>query len=448
MITKIIISFLVFITTISIHAQWVSKKDTLQLPKWSVAYSIDALSSDTVVISINPIDNSYSGLFLTENKGLNWIEIPGGEGATDISICSKSSIWTATAGLGKIYKTTDKGVSWEEQFYDTTKTKFINYIEMFDDNKGIAMGDAVDNNPALFINTNNGGNNWNVMNNNLYGYISGDTWRRLGFVDINNGYFSRGNDNLLKTSDGGSTWEKTNYTGGVQILKFYNQNIGLIFSYKYDTSTNPPTFPHFFRRTTDGGDTWEEYQVVDSGSYGNDIEFVPGNPSNVWFTNYDGLFFSIDTGRTWQEYDLGIDTVKGRDIVFTDANHGWLLCDNGNIFYTDNNGGIVTGIEEESSSEKIPNDFILYQNYPNPFNPSTKIKFTFPNVADANFASAKVQLIVYDLLGRESAVLVNEEKKPGVYEVEFDANNLSSGIYYYKLTAGGFAQTKKMILLK
>ena len=86
-------------------------------------------------------------------------------------------------------------------------------------------------------------------------------------------------------------------------------------------------------------------------------------------------------------------------------------------------------------------DFYLSQNYPNPFNPLTKIKYSIPK-------SGLVTLKVYDLLGNEIATLVNEEKQSGIYEVEFDASSLSSGIYFYQLQAGGFISTKKLVLLK
>lgn len=91
----------------------------------------------------------------------------------------------------------------------------------------------------------------------------------------------------------------------------------------------------------------------------------------------------------------------------------------------------------------LPSEFYLEQNYPNPFNPSTKIKYVIPNGV-RNLVTLKV----YDVLGKEVSTLVNEEKPAGVYEVEFNAEKLSSGIYFYKLNAGSFSETKKMILIK
>jgi hypothetical protein len=98
-------------------------------------------------------------------------------------------------------------------------------------------------------------------------------------------------------------------------------------------------------------------------------------------------------------------------------------------------------VDVESTNSNIPNDFSLSQNYPNPFNPITNIEF---RIADFGFVSLKV----YDVLGNEIATLVNEEKPAGEYEVEFDGSELTSGIYFYKLTAGAFTQTRKMILLR
>jgi hypothetical protein len=91
--------------------------------------------------------------------------------------------------------------------------------------------------------------------------------------------------------------------------------------------------------------------------------------------------------------------------------------------------------------EITPAVFSLSQNYPNPFNPTTTIKYQLP-------ASSKVTLKVYDVLGNEVATLLNEEKEAGTYEVMFEASNYSSGVYIYRLQAGSFIETKKMVLLR
>ncbi|MBL1215592.1 MAG: T9SS type A sorting domain-containing protein [Ignavibacteriae bacterium] len=98
-----------------------------------------------------------------------------------------------------------------------------------------------------------------------------------------------------------------------------------------------------------------------------------------------------------------------------------------------------TDVENEISNQ--PKDYVLEQNFPNPFNPTTSISYSIPKQSHVN-------LKVFDVLGNEIAEIVNEEKPIGTFEIEFDASNLVSGIYFYKLRAGGFVETKKMIFLK
>jgi hypothetical protein len=98
-----------------------------------------------------------------------------------------------------------------------------------------------------------------------------------------------------------------------------------------------------------------------------------------------------------------------------------------------------TRVEEPAAS--VPVGFALEQNYPNPFNPSTFIRFQVPE-------DGWVTLSVYDVLGRDIAVLVNEPKSPGSYAVEFDATGLASGLYVYRLAAGSFTLARKMMLVK
>ena len=98
-------------------------------------------------------------------------------------------------------------------------------------------------------------------------------------------------------------------------------------------------------------------------------------------------------------------------------------------------------MEVKNNQVGLPFKFELDQNYPNPFNPKTTISFALP-------IHSFVTLGIFDLLGREVAMLVSQEKSAGTYNVAFDASKLSSGIYFYRLQAGSFTETKKLILLK
>jgi hypothetical protein len=115
---------------------------------------------------------------------------------------------------------------------------------------------------------------------------------------------------------------------------------------------------------------------------------------------------------------------------------------------------LLTATSVEHESENIPQEFLLYQNYPNPFNPTTTIRFLLPQTPhnppfnQRGEIGGFVTLKVYDVLGREVATLVDGELNPGEYTVVLDAKSLASGVYIYQLSAGGFIQTKKMLISK
>ncbi|MCF8432685.1 MAG: T9SS type A sorting domain-containing protein [Melioribacteraceae bacterium] len=104
----------------------------------------------------------------------------------------------------------------------------------------------------------------------------------------------------------------------------------------------------------------------------------------------------------------------------------------------------ATGVENVGEINEIR----LRQNYPNPFNPKTTISYEIPADLNSPANNKSVSLKVYDMLGNVVATLVDEEKSQGIYQVDFDASSISSGIYYYTLRVGEFAESKKMILLK
>jgi plastocyanin len=156
---------------------------------------------------------------------------------------------------------------------------------------------------------------------------------------------------------------------------------------------------------------------------------------------------------------LGTHNVKADDNSFTSgpaAPAPWEFTHTFNAvgmnpYYCEPHGGpggsgmagvvIVQNPVSVDDEELLADQFELKQNYPNPFNPSTRINFSVP---EASFINLKV----YDILGNEVAVLVNEEKQAGNYQIDFDASKLTGGVYFYQLTTNAFVDTKKMILMK
>ena len=175
------------------------------------------------------------------------------------------------------------------------------------------------------------------------------------------------------------------------------------------------------------------------------IPYAYGHRIGVYLGTGD-LFFDnilqVEFNPSSNPYLLDIADFDGDgDVDIVVLNDGT----NGRKLYFLQNGPTINSIEEEQNQ---PNVFSLSQNYPNPFNPVTKIKYEIPASLNPSKGGTLVQLVVYDILGREVAVIVNEEKQSGDYEIEFDGSSLSSGIYLYRLTAGEFSATKKLVLLK
>jgi hypothetical protein len=137
------------------------------------------------------------------------------------------------------------------------------------------------------------------------------------------------------------------------------------------------------------------------------------------------------TGKTWHQYQ---DLPNGNGC--SDLNTGSAQTNRPNISFIFNS---IIGINDENST--MPKEYKLSQNYPNPFNPVTKISFSVPR-------KSFVTLKVYDILGKEVARLVSDNKPAGNYSVDFDGSSLSSGVYFYKLEAGEFVTTKRMVLIK
>jgi hypothetical protein len=152
---------------------------------------------------------------------------------------------------------------------------------------------------------------------------------------------------------------------------------------------------------------------------------------NIFVGSYFGAYLSTNNGINW--------TQVGSD-------HQYNLFASGLYLFAWMGGNVILKrpLSEMISSvgkPDLPTQFILNQNYPNPFNPTTTINYSVPK-------SGIVKIKVYDLLGREVATIVNENKPAGNYNIEFNASKLTSGIYFYRMEAGSFSQTKKLLLLK
>lgn len=308
-----------------------------------------------------------------------------------------------------IWKTTNGGADWFN--IDTDAEEDFNDIYFFDLNNGFIVGDN-----GLVIRTTNGGMNWSPVTSGTTEYLYS-----VCFLDANTGWIAGDNGTILKTTDGGSTWnpQSSGTSENLYDVCFLSQDIGFA-TCRYTES---------ILSTTNGGTNWTSQNIYDS--YYSLLSFRD-NSNGVFVYRY-GILYTSDGGITWDPQKTGtVNTLYGVSKIGS----RWLVVgENGTVLRS--SFGEV-GVRDKN---ELPTAFSLQQNYPNPFNPGTKIIYSIPQ---ASFVTLKI----YDILGNEVATLVNEEKSLGNYEAEFNAANLSAGIYFYKLQAGDFVQTKKMILLK
>ena len=186
-------------------------------------------------------------------------------------------------------------------------------------------------------------------------------------------------------------------------------------------------------KSVDDGATWQKlsnastsYEYKSNGIYTSNGTLLIGVLGI-------GIYGSTDLGNTWQLYNAGLQSLYG--FILAQAPNG------GN--YATSGDGVFksTGTTDVGNDGTAVNNFQLEQNYPNPFNPSTKISYNLPD-------QQHVSLKVYDVLGNEVTILVNEVKSAGSHSIDFNASQLGSGVYFYKLQAGNFSETKSMILIK
>ncbi|MCF8243208.1 MAG: T9SS type A sorting domain-containing protein [Melioribacteraceae bacterium] len=191
-------------------------------------------------------------------------------------------------------------------------------------------------------------------------------------------------------------------------------------------------------KSTDMGESWIDIGAGLPDIPANAVIVDPHYSDYIYTGNDFGVYASTDGGGSWIEFSEGLpDVVIAKDLTVTPSNRSIRVATHGNGAFQRELITPVTSVNDEI----IPTKSVLYQNYPNPFNPSTSISFQVPVQGD-------VQLKVFDLLGREVRTLINKSLQPGKHKVEFNAENLASGTYIYRLTIGNFSASKKMILLR
>ena len=466
---------------------WVTQRSGIKGEIFLSVSSPDA-NNVSVVGGLNSISNiTFNTIILrTTNGGTNWNSQTNGTTSTefcDVVFADEKNGWAVGGefqyNTGIILKTTDGGITWTEQTIGTNL--IFRGVSFSDVNNGWVVGGN------KIFHTNNGGTNWYLQTTLSQGYNLSD----VTFIDEKNGW-TTGNYGWCRTTDGGNNWMPM---GGCPMVSnaiyFTDTNNGWAVGTAWDQSNSHGQICH----TTNGGTDWTS--TLTSGTKDALLSVFFTDANNGWavgIERVDNIYVNItyglilhttNGGTTWTTTHTSGPRDELYSVFFTDANNGyvggwvssepcsglilhttdggisWTRQINGtvgnleSIYFTDeSNGWAVGGIStilhttnggisfvEEEQISTIPTEFLLSHNYPNPFNPSTKIKYSVPQ-------SSNVVIKVYDILGNEIETLINEEKPAGNYELNWNAVNLPSGVYFYQLRAGSFVETKKMILLK
>lgn len=324
-----------------------------------------------------------------------------------------------SSSITQLYRTTNGGSNWESVF--SQSGGFINDIHMIDPLNGLAYGDPVDNKWTI-IRTTDGGTSWNRISTepSPNGFETGAYCNSLCITDTLHIWFL-GDQRVYRSSDGGLTWTDSFTPDYYSSIWFINDSVGMSSS-----NSNGGL-------STDSGIIWDQISIPGSGNYYS----LAGSGTRDFWTASDGyVYHTIDFGTNWSSELIFFGNIFAMDFVTIGSNAiGYLAGTNGTIARYE---GPITSVSEIST---ILNKYSLEQNYPNPFNPSTKISWQSP-------VNSWQTLKVYDVLGNEVSTLVNEYRDAGNYNLEFNANKLSSGVYFYQLKARDFVETKKMILMK
>lgn len=380
-----------------------------------------------------------------------WFRAIGGDGCQTGIDPYNDNILYGTYQYLNILKSTDGGLNWFGIGpSDNDSPAFVGPFVVCRSNSNVIYAGS-----RKFHKTTNGGNIWtlgnggNVLDGNQILSIgvsatSTDTIY-VGTAPVN----SRGR--IFRSTNGGTTFTDITgtlpdrYPDDIAVDPNDSKTVYVVFS-GFGTS-------HLFK-STDAGNNW-----IDIGSQLPDvpssaIAIDPNNSNILYFGNDIGVYVSTDAGQTWSDYSIGLPFgCIVIDLSVVRATNRIRAVTHGNGVYE---APLYNPVSVDDNSNQIVSGFILEQNYPNPFNPSTKIKFTIPSAPLSLGEGLGVRLIVYDALGNEVATLVNEYKSAGNYEIVFnvaqsasaDRPELASGVYFYRLTAGNYSMTKKMILMR
>jgi photosystem II stability/assembly factor-like uncharacterized protein len=406
---KKLLVVLVMLAAMNASAQWVQMSNGMGNNK--SVYSL-AINGNNIYAGID------SAVYVSTNNGLSWAETSLNNRLVLTFAFSGNNIFAGTRDNG-IYKSTNNGINWSQICLNGITVPDIKVIGNNIFAATFGMGDG------LYVSSNNG-LNWSLTTlDSISIYYLASTGNNIFAGTASNGVYL--------SSNNGTNWSQTTLNNEhVTRLGFIGNNI---FAGSYSG----------VYISTNNGIVWSQTalsnkMVLSLAITGNNI-FV----GTFQYAQDSGSFYiSSNNGVSWNENHLGFNAASSVRAILISNNYVFIGTEGNSVWRR----SLSELIGIQNLGTEIPSKFSLSQNYPNPFNPVTKIRFDVPENGKLKTENDLTEIRVYDLLGREVAILVNEKLNPGSYEVTFDGSSLNSGVYFYKLVINGFSETKKMLLIK
>ncbi len=347
-----------------------------------------------------------------------------------------------------VIMSTDCGVTWKLLFIGRVSPAPVIEIDPVD-NKTVYVGVG----PSFIYRTSNQGQTWDTLGSQPPASYYLFPLTSFVITPYNDSILYAGyTTGIFKSTDKGNTWQTLDlgfaiHSGAFLAVHPTSADTG------YTAIISSSNYAGGIYKSTYGGKSWQE---ADSGISGQNkdvmsIAINPKNPNQIFAglfgePGFQGNLFwvSMNGGESWIEYSSGLPASGLIECINVDTAHNKILCGiyssdkshyPSGLYFTD----LITDIK--SPTTNVHYNFRLSQNYPNPFNPVTIIKYCLPK-------EGQVQLIIFNALGQKIKELVNNFQKEGDYSIDFNAANLSSGIYIYQLRFDGLLQANKMIILR
>ena len=374
-----------------------------------------------------------SSIFHSTNNGDSWVPQMTGHAS-----CFAMQSANVFAGMGGVFLSTNSGTSWTE-----TCLGLFRY-----DNRALVVAGAnlfAGTSRGVFLSS-NGGTSWTEIDDGLPPVLPVSSLAISpadGGAGATNLFAGASGYGVFLSTNSGTSWNSVNdglTNTGVSCLAVSPNGAG-------GTSLFAGTGGGVFV-STNNGTSWSGANMGLTDTTVLTLAVSPADggagATNLLAGTPSGVFLSTNNGSNWQLFNSGLNQWASAlclndTYVFAGTGSSGMISEYGAGVWRRLRSEMLAGVETPVG--RLPSAFELNQNYPNPFNPSTTIQFSIKN---SEFSILRV----YDILGREVAVLVNERKLPGSYTVRFDAKGLASGVYIYRLTVGEFHSEKKMVVVR